>query len=131
MVNWTIRGRTVRVTVPSQAADGNVIITAVREATQDPAYVPGLDLLIDARHYDNKPSIEISGSELRKRAAAISGLGFKSCALVVPPVPVRRGLANMFRAYAEEHGLHTQVFEDLARAEAWLAPSPETHEGDP
>jgi hypothetical protein len=103
-----------------------MIIRAVREAIEDPAFKPGLDLLIDARQYDNTPSIEIAAPELRSRAGAISRLGFKHCALVVAPVPVRRGLANMFRAYAEEHGLSTAVFEDIDSAEAWLAHGPET-----
>jgi hypothetical protein len=124
MTTWTISGRTLRVSVPSRAPDGNVIITAVRQAIEDPAFAPGLDLLIDARLYDNDASVEISGSELRNRAASISRLGFRSCALVVAPVPVRRGLANMFKAFAEEHGLRTSVFEDLDLAEAWLAQPP-------
>ena len=127
MTNWTIQHGTLRVEVPSKAPDGNVIIRAVREAIEDPAFKSGLDLLIDARQYDNTPSVEIAAPELRNRAGAISRLGFKHCALVVAPVPVRRGLANMFRAYAEEHGLATAVFEDLASAEAWLAQGPETH----
>jgi hypothetical protein len=131
MINWTISGRTLRVSVPSNAPDGNVIITAVRQAIEDPAFEPGLDLLIDARHYDNVASIEIAGEELRNRAAGISRLGFKNCALVIAPVPVRRGLANMFKAFAEEHGLRTAVFEDLDRAEAWLAHSPEAGSGHP
>jgi hypothetical protein len=126
MLTWTIRDRTLRVDVPSQAPDGDVIIRAVREAIEDAAFEPGLDLLIDARHYDNTASIEIAAGELRNRAAAISRLGFKHCALVVAPVPVRRGLANMFKAYAEEHGLETAVFEDVGRAEAWLAQGPRT-----
>jgi hypothetical protein len=125
MVNWTIGGGTLRVSVPLQSPDGNVITRAVRQAIEDPAFVPGLDLLIDARHYDNAVALAIPADELRNRVAAISRLGFKSCALVVAPVPLRRGLANMFATFAEEHGLHTVVFEDLARAEAWLAHSPE------
>ena len=126
MVIWTIRGGTLRVQVPSKAPDGNVIIRAIREAIEDPAFKSGLELLIDARHYDNAASVEIAAPELRNRAGAISRLGFKHCALVVAPVPVRRGLANMFRAYAEEHGLPTAVFEDIESAEAWLAEGPET-----
>jgi hypothetical protein len=129
MPNWTIRDRTLRVSVPSRAPDANVIITAVRQAIEDPAFAPGLDLLIDARHYDNDASVEIPGNELRNRAAGISRLGFRSCALVVAPVPVRRGLANMFKIFAEEYGLHTAVFEDLDRAEAWLAQSPQVGDG--
>jgi hypothetical protein len=125
MVIWTIRDRTLRVDVPSQAPDGDMIIRAVREAIEDPAFKPGLNLLIDARRYDNAASVEIAASELRSRAAAISRLGFRSCALVVAPVPVRRGLANMFKAYAEEHGLQTAVFEDVGCAEAWLAQPPD------
>jgi hypothetical protein len=129
MTNWTIRDRTLRVSVPPHPPDGDVIIRAVRQAIEDPGFVAGLDLLIDARGYDgNQPSVEIPAVELRSRAAAISRLGFKNCALVVAPVPVRRGLANMFAAFAEEHGLHTGVFEDVSRAEAWLAHSPEIHD---
>ncbi len=125
MVNWTIRDRTLRVSVPAQSPDGNVIIRAVRQAIEDPAFAPGLDLLIDARHYDNPAALEIPAGELRNRAAAISRLGFKRCALVVAPIHVRRGLANMFASFAEEHGLHTAIFEDVEHAEAWLAHSPE------
>jgi hypothetical protein len=124
MVNWTIRDHRLCVSVPPHPPDGNVIITAVRQAIEDPAFVPGLDLLIDAREYDHPEAMAIPAGELRNRAAAISRLGFKSCAVVVAPVPVRRGIANMFATFAEEHGLPTMVFEDLDRAEAWLAHSP-------
>ena len=125
MANWTIRDRTLRVSVPVSPPDGNVIIRAVRQAIEDPAFVPGLDLLIDARHYDHPAAMEIPADELRKRAAGISRLGFKSCAVVVAPVPFRRGLANMFATFAEENGLHRLVFEDVERAEAWLTHAPE------
>ena len=89
-----------------------------------------VDLLIDARQYDHPAAMAIPAGELRNRAAAISRLGFKCCALVVAPVPLGRGLSNMFATFAEEHGLHTAVFEDLDRAEAWLAHSPELRSGD-
>jgi hypothetical protein len=125
MTNWTIRDGILRVSVPPHPPDTDVIIRAVRQAIEDPGFAPGLDLFIDAREYDNRASAEIPADELRSRAAAISRLGFRSCALVVAPVPVRRGLANMFATFAEEHGLHTSVFEDVDRAEAWLAHSPE------
>jgi len=112
------------VSVPASSPDGNVIIRAVRQAIEDPAFVPGLYLLIDARHYDTPAAMEIPASELRNRAAAISRLGFRSCAVVASSAAVRRGLANMFASFAEEHGLQTLIFEDIERAEAWLARSP-------
>jgi hypothetical protein len=43
---------------------------------------------------------------------------------VVSPIAARRGLAATFAKLAEEHGLRTSIFEDLAGAEAWLAGSP-------
>lgn len=125
MVNWTIHDKTLRVTVPVSPTDGNVIIRAVRQAIEDPAFGPGLDLLIDARHYDTPEALEIPAAELRSRAAAISRLGFRSCAVVAAPVAVRRGLAQMFATFAEEHGLPTVIFEDLEQAGAWLSHSPE------
>ena len=124
MVNWILSDHTLRVTVPAEATEGNVIITAVRQAIEDPAFGPGLNLLIDARHYDSPAALQIAPDELRNRAAGISRLGFKHCALVIAPVPLKRGLAHMFAVYAEEHGLHTSVFEDVEEAERWLAHAP-------
>jgi hypothetical protein len=124
MATWTIRGQTLRVVVPPEPADGSVVVRAVREAIEDPEFGPGLGLLIDARENESTMSPETPMGEVRNRAASISRLGFRSCALVISPVAARRGLAATFAKLAEEHGLRTSIFEDLARAEAWLVGSP-------
>jgi len=123
MTTWTLSKQTLRVVVPPEPADGNVVVRAVREAIEDPDFGPGLALLIDARANESPMSPEIPMDEVRNRAASISRLGFRSCALVISPVAARRGLATTFAKFAEEHGLRTSIFEDLARAEAWLAGS--------
>jgi hypothetical protein len=121
MANWILTDHTLRVNVPADATEDNVIITAVRRAIEHPAFGPGLNLLIDARLYDSAAVLRISPDELRNRAASISRLGFKQCALVVAPAPPKRRIADMFATYAEEYGLETCVFEDVDEAERWLA----------
>ena len=123
MANWILSDHTLRITVTAEATEGNAIITAVRQAIDDPAFGPGLNLLIDIRHYSSPAAMQIAPDELRNRAAGISRLGFRHCALVVAPAPLERGLAQRFAGYAEEHGLPTSVFEEVEEAERWLAHS--------
>jgi hypothetical protein len=125
MATWTISERTLRVIVPPEPSDGNVVVRAVREAIEDPAFRPGLALLVDARQDERATFPEIAVSDVRYRAASISRLGFKICALVLPPASTRRNLATSFATFAAEHGMRTAIFEDLARAEAWLANAPQ------
>lgn len=91
---------------------------AKQNALHDPAFRPGMPVLIDSR----KTSVAPSRGGVAERAAFLAGLRPRvgpRCALVVSD-PLHYGLARMLAAFGEPQGLEIQVFQDPEHAEAWL-----------
>ncbi len=98
--------------------DDDELRAAWNRAFSDPAFSEGMPALIDSRKTLANPT----RAGVVARADFLAGLRSRigaRCALVVSD-PLHYGLARMLAAFTESSGLEIQVFEDPARAEAWL-----------
>jgi hypothetical protein len=87
-------------------------------AFADPAFREGMPALIDSRKSLANPSRPL----LKERAAFLASQRARigpRCAFLVSDA-LHFGLARMVGVFTEPGGLETQVFEEAARAEAWL-----------
>jgi hypothetical protein len=92
---------------------------AVAVALANPALEISAALLVDARHSTANPD----AASIMDRARCLASLRqclAPRCAVLVS-TSVHYGLARMFAAYAENHGLAVGVFTDESVARCWLA----------
>ena len=92
---------------------------ALALALVNPALQISAALLVDARHSTANPH----ATSIMDRARCLASLRqclAPRCAVLVS-TSVHYGLARMFAAYAEGHGLAVGVFTDEAAARCWLA----------
>lgn len=99
---------------------GDAAVDALfRAVLADPAFRPGLDLLVEVPVGRN-PSAEAIRERAKLLAELSPRLG-RRLALVVER-DVDFGLGRMFGSFVDEAGLDVRVFRDAAEAEAWLQP---------
>lgn len=117
-IRHEIRGSLLWLVVEGEYDDAG-LREAWERAFADPAFRDGIPVLIDSRKTLASPSRE----RMLERADFLVGLRRHigpRCAFVVSDA-LHYGLARMLAALTEPGGLEIQVFEDPARAEAWLA----------
>jgi len=118
-VAWDLRNRVLVVRLDGDYGY-NEPMRAVTAAMQDPGFIPGTPLLIDARRSTTSRSSE----EFRSRAIWMAGLTAKGlshrCAMVIRSLPHQYGLARMAATHVEIHGLELQIFTEIEQAFEWL-----------
>jgi hypothetical protein len=118
-VNWELRNRVLVVSLEG-AYEYHEPVHAINQAMQDPGFLPGTMLLIDARLTTTRRSSE----EFRERAiwmASLQAKGLASrCALVIPMQTHQYGLARMAATHVEMQGMQLEIFTDLEEASQWL-----------
>ena len=100
------------------AYDDAELASAWERAFADPAFRAGMPALIDSRKTVAAPS----RARVAERAEFLTGLRPRlgtRCAILVSD-PLHYGLGRMLAAFTDRSGLEVQVFDDAARAEAWL-----------
>jgi hypothetical protein len=86
------------------------------QVTSDPAFDQGFSDLIDLT---GATSIELTTEDLQHFGGEpLTARGVRYA--MVAPTPLAYGIARMFRAYREPHGVLVEIFHDRASAERWL-----------
>lgn len=118
-VTWEFRRRILVIRLIGNY-DYDAPVNAVAEAMSDPAFRPGMMLLVDARQSTTRRSSE----DFRERAIWMASLTTKGmstrCALLINSQPHQFGVARMAAAHIETRGMQFEIFTDVATASQWL-----------
>jgi len=108
----------IRTTITGEISLGDALADMARRA-DDPSYDPQMPTLVDLREaHSNMTADEVvSLTQTIKNNPQRAGGGRR--ALLVNTA-LMRGLARMFAAFAEDGPVHYQLFDDEAKARAWL-----------
>ena len=117
MADWILEPRFVRVTA-SAVSTRQDLLDAIAAGAADARFERGAGLLLDMRA--RPPEADVNPREMRENVRVVTSLGYGRCAIVAS-APARLERGQVFAKYAEVRDLPTEVFFDLATAEAWLA----------
>ena len=119
-VSWEIRDSVLIVSVIEDWS-GRGPATAIAEAMTDPAFKPGMSLLLDVRQSSMNPS----GEEVRSGAEWLSALSTKGLskhlAVVVGTKAYQMGVARMAQFFLGNREMDLQVFTDMEVAIRWVS----------
>lgn len=99
--------------------DNDVINACYAQLFADPAFVPGLDLLIDLSASQGNASV-IQLRERARRSGAMKHLMSGRVAMLCVTNDVHFGLARMYTVFAREFGIVAEAFTSLDEANQWL-----------
>lgn len=122
MIRYEIAGGVVRVDVGT-VLDAAQIFAFYADLGRDPAYVPGMVFLVDARRVtDVAPAGEMRETARGAVSAPIFAVSTRSAALVSNALVY--GVVRQWAALSSESALETEPFYDEAEALRWLGVAP-------
>jgi hypothetical protein len=119
-VTYRIERSAHRVVVTvSEAMDNEAVNACYVQLFADPAFVIGLDLLIDLRAaHTHATAIQLR--ERARRSGASKHLMSGRVALLCATNDVHFGMARMYTVFAGEFGITAEAFTSLDEASTWL-----------
>jgi hypothetical protein len=95
-----------------------VVREALEAATRDPAFRPGMSILM----HDLGSDYRISSEQAYEAARDLSEMTrlYSPHIAVVVSEDIKYGLGRMISAYCERHGIDFRVFRNLENARQWL-----------